>query len=191
MDKNKLEQNEQAINRLIKYSVYLWEIGLTLLQLRRTKNMINAISIISVPSKDALNDIEMELTHRRDELNKACKNLLLPILQGKNFGHVQLDRYFFGQTELKEGYALYQEIAGFSYSGNPTYTGRKYVLLLVDHTDEKLGKFRAGELLDFEIAKYFIGNLYIKSGKYRASSKTIFHSMHDTIGLYLKTRGMK
>jgi len=173
--------NMSAIERVIRYSTLIWEIGLTLMQLRRAKLMINTIGIISNPQSGYIDEIMTSLERRKLELNNACKLLLLPLLQGKDFGHIKLDRFFFGQTEIKDGYAVYELVVGYDSLGLPIRNGQRYVLFLCPYYHPILGKFEEGGLYNFEIVKGFLNEVTPASKKYRRRIRSIFDSMHDTI----------
>lgn len=186
-------ENASAVERIIRYSLYIWEIGLALLQLRKLKTMINSIGHISNTMVYNLDEIEAALIRRRDELNNACRLLLLPLLEGKDFGHSSLNRYYFGQNEIKDGYLLFEEVKGYTSIGIPIRNGMKYVLLLTPYYNKQLGQFDAGVLYNYEQVKSFIDIEALRPAMeiHKRKVKSVFDSMHDSIGnalIYMKIR---
>ena len=186
-------ENASAVERIIRYSLYIWEMGLALLQLRKLKTMINSIGHISNTMVSNLDEIEAALTRRRDELNNACRLLLLPLLEGKDFGHKCLNRYYFGQNEIKDGYLLFEEVKGYTTIGLPVRNGKKYVLLLTPYYNKQLGAFDTGVLYDYEQVKSFIDMEALRPAMeiYKHKVKSVFDSMQDSIGnalIYMKIR---
>jgi hypothetical protein len=164
-----------AINKVIYYSSLTRESKLTLFQLRKTMAALRGLNF-SIPSFNDLQNVELELLRRLDEIQHASRLLLEPLLEGKDFGHKYLNNWIFATSEIEQGYCKYEEIKGYK-NARPYLYGQNYILLLRDYEDSTLGLFYGGTLINYATAEHFIDAIPFKpwpaKGIYGTILKTI------------------
>lgn len=149
-----VKPNATVIGRIVYYSILLKNIKITLLQLRRAMLMLRGLSI-TIPNYKDLKEVETQLMYRANEIQFACMILLKPIFKGIDFGHNTLNHWAISMSDIKRGYCQLEEI--LQYDGDkPKRFGRKFIVLLEDFNDGTLGKWYAGELIEWEKAQHFI-----------------------------------
>jgi hypothetical protein len=164
-----------VIRKVVHYSVLLRNIRLTLLQLRRTMLMIRGLNT-TIPNFEDLREVEAQLMRRADEIQSACKLMLQPLLDGKDFGHTRLNHWSLSMGDIKCGFCELEEILAYN-DDRPIQFGRKYILLLNDYTDSTLGKFYAGELIPLEKAIHFIDSIPIKENRITGLYDAVIRSL--------------
>jgi hypothetical protein len=175
-----VKPDASAIKRIVYYSTLLRDIRLTLLQLRRTKLLIRNLGV-TVPSFEDLNDVEVNLLRRAEEVKQASRLLLEPILEGIDFGHKRLDFWCFSVEDIKNGHCKLEEILNYDASGKPLMFGRRFILLLEDYSDETLGKFYAGELVPLEKAIHFIDKMPVKETKVHGLREAMLQNIEEAM----------
>lgn len=175
-----------VINRVIYYSTLLRDIRITLLQLRKTMIMIRGLGL-TIPSFNDLNNIEVQLIRRMQEIEAICKQLLQPLFEGINFGHEYLNHWAIPMSDVEKGYCELEEILQFK-DHRPILFGRKFILLLQDYEDTTLGKFYGGELIELSKAIHFIEKI---PGKVNNKKKGLYDAIRDSIELALRYRTSK
>lgn len=166
-----------AINRIIYYSELVRKTKLSLFKLRHTSNCMAGLRF-ALPSFHHLKYLELELIHAIQETQKASKRLLLPFLEGKDFGHEYLNHWVFSVDEIKNGYCEYTEIISYEKK-RPKVFGHRYILLLRDYDDLTLGKFLGGSLLPYSTAVHFIDDI--------PKNNVIIHDIYNAITNSIKT----
>lgn len=160
------------MRRVEYYSILSRNIKITLLQLRKTKLLIRGLSL-TVPSFNDLNDIELELMRRHEEIENASKLLIKPLLEGIDFGNEHLDFWTLSMYAIKCGYCELEEILQYDERSRPTKFGRKFIMLISDYNDSILGKFYSGELIPLQTAIHFIDKIPKKEDKIKG--------LHDAV----------
>jgi hypothetical protein len=145
------------MTRVIYYSILHRDIKISLLQLRMTKLAIRNLRT-TIPSFNDLNDVEIELMHRSDEIQQSCRLLLEPLFEGIDFGHKYFNHWTIPIRDIRQGYCELEEIKQFK-DRRPLIFGRKYILLLYDYTDSSLGIYKAGRLIELSHAIHFIDSI--------------------------------
>lgn len=171
-----MEPDPTVINRVIHYSILLRNIRLTLLELRKTMILIRGLSF-TVPSYKDLKQVEEQLQNRAEEVQRACKSLLLPLFEGIDFGHDYLNHWAFSMNDIKYGYCELEEILNYGSDNKPKMFGRKYILLLRDYKDQNLGIFKAGTLINWVTASHFLNDIPEQPSKVKGLYDAIVSSM--------------
>jgi hypothetical protein len=164
-----------AISRIEYYSILLRNIKVTLLQLRTTKLLIRGLGFNN-PNFSDLDDVEMRLMCRHDEVQNACRLLLEPRFEGINFGHNRLNHWSLSMEDIKCGYCKLEEVIQYDKYGKPTKFGKKFILLLNEYVDPTLGKFYSGELIPIEKAIHFIDDIPEKKDKVKGLYDAVINS---------------
>ena len=167
-----MKPSPTVMHRLEYYSILSRNIKITLLQLRKTKLLIRGLSL-TIPSFNDLNDIELELIRRHEEIENASKLLIKPLLEGIDFGNERLDFWTLSMNDIKCGYCELEEILQYDERGRPTKFGKRFIMLISDYNDPILGKFYSGELIPFQTAIHFIDNIPKKKDKLKG--------LHDAV----------
>jgi hypothetical protein len=177
-----VKPDSTVIERVIYYSILVRDIRITLLQLRKTKIMMRGLGIMNLNFND-LTENELKLIHHDEEIQNACKQLLLPLFEGIDFGHKYLNHWVIPMSDIKQGYCELEEILQYK-SNRPLLFGRKFVLLLGDYTDPTLGKFYSGELIELSKAIHFIDKIPPKKDKV----KGLYDAIRNSITLASRQR---
>ena len=181
-----MKPNETAIDRVIRYSLFLRDVRLTLLQLRKTAFMIRRLDLPTIPFNNLL-DVEASLKRTEIEINTKCKLLLEPILRGIDFGHNRLNQWWLSTPEIEKGYCELEQILKYDTNNKPIMFGKQYILLLYDYTDSTLGLFYRGELIPYTTAIHFINNI----PKKKVKIDSLYKVLMQTIETAIKHRSIK
>lgn len=171
-----MRPDAKAIDRVIYYSYLNRDLNLTILQLRRTKLMLDNLRIFNINPRD-LNDIELSLLSRRDELQNSARLIMEPLFEGIDFGHSELNFWTFSTKDIERNYCRFEEVLRRKGVTNTQIYGRSFIMLLEDYTDPTLGKFYCGELINLSTAAHFLNN--IPKRKHRP--KNLYDSMTDLL----------
>ena len=180
-----MKPNQTAVDRIIHYSILLWDIKLTLFQLRKTMLLMRNLNFTSPTFKD-LTEVEMALKRRETEIQYSCNILLDPLLEHKDFGHKKLGHWSVSVGEIAQGYCEYREILAYD-NDKAIEFGKEYILLLTDYEDNVLGKFYKGELIPFTIAQHFIDKIPPR----KIRPKGLYEVLVQTIERAILTRSSK
>ena len=101
--------------------------------------------------------------------------ILLPLLEGKDFGHRSFNHWAVSMNEIRDGYCEFEEILGYSET-KPMF-GRRYILLLRDYEDSTLGKFYGGELIPYSVATHFLSNIPKKEDKIKGLFDAVIYDI--------------
>ena len=170
-----MKPNQTVIERVIYYSILIRNIRITLLQIRKTMLMIRGLNIQNLTIND-LKENESVLLHSIEEIQTACKQMLVPIFEGIDFGHTYLNHWAIPMSNIKNGYCELEEILQYK-EDKPLIFGRRYILLLYDYIDPSLGKFYGGELIELSKAIHFIDNIPQQPDRVKGLYDAIINSL--------------
>lgn len=171
-----VKPNATVMNRVIHYSILQRDIKVALLELRKTKLIIRGLGLLT-PNFNDLNEIEMQLIRRSEEIQNACKILLLPLFDGIDFGHKYLNHWALSMPDIRKGFTELEEIIQYK-DDKPIIFGRRYIILLYDYTDPTLGIFYSGELIGLEKAIHFVDNIPEQKDKVKGMYDAVLDSIH-------------
>lgn len=171
-----MRPDSKAIERVIYYSYLHRDLNLTILQLRRTKLMLDNLRIFNINPND-LDEIETNLLSRRDELQNAARIIMQPLFENIDFGHSNLNHWVFSTKDIERNYCRLEEILRHKGVVSDPIYGRSFVMLLEDYTDPSLGKFYCGELINLSVAIHFLDSI----PKRKQRPKNLYDSMTELL----------
>lgn len=134
-----------TLEKLIKLSKTIIELKELKLSLIASNQKLQNFQIINF-NISLINTIE-EIEHKINLINNYCKHLLNPFLNNLNFGHSNVNKWYFTKDELKKGYVLLE-----SFNNHD-----KYILTLYHYKDDK-NNIPSGTLIILSKIGHLLGN---------------------------------